>query len=82
LYLLDGPSALRRAALSYYRFIFLNDMYVIIFTWVLLNASPLPIDAVNRRVRHVVNSPTCCAKRENQKEQKTSFRIPTIMAIK
>jgi hypothetical protein len=26
---------------------FSNDLYVIVFTWVLLNASSLPIDAVN-----------------------------------
>jgi hypothetical protein len=43
---LDGPSTLCRAALPYYRFIILNNLYVIVFTWVLLNVSPLPIDVV------------------------------------
>jgi hypothetical protein len=44
-------------------------MYVIVFTWVLLNASPLPIDAVNRRVRHVANSSTCCVKKITQNKK-------------
>jgi hypothetical protein len=80
---LDGPSALSRVTLFCYRFIFPNDLYVIVFTWMLLNASPLPVDAVNRCVRHVTNSPTCYVKkRKSQRTKISDFQLPTIMAIK
>jgi hypothetical protein len=72
---LDGPSALCRIALFYYRFIFPNDLYVIVFTWVLLNVSPLPINAVNQCVCHVANSPKCCVKK--RKPHRTKKQIST-----
>jgi hypothetical protein len=61
---------------------FLNGLYGIGFTWVLLNVSPLLIDAV-RRVCHIATSNMLCKKGKTIKnKKKPGLPLPTIMVVK